>query len=107
MRPLDNIATALREIATIVTRLEDTALSMCSCETDLSQKTKSLQDFDLVLQSLADLASLLDAMGEQTENETTSDSSVIIARMRLAWLRDLIGDATPRADHDQPRIAIF
>ncbi|WP_019956148.1 hypothetical protein [Yoonia vestfoldensis] len=106
-RTFDNIGTALREVATIVSRLEEAALQMCVCATDLPQKTKSLQDFDLVLQSLADLATLMEGLGEHGPVQTASHRTAIIARMRLAWLRDLIGDDAPQSDHDQTRIAIF
>lgn len=106
-QPFDNIGTALREIAVIVSRLEDTALRMCACAVDPSLKTRSLQDFDLVLQSLADLAGLMDALSEHAAYQITSDCTKVITKMRLAWLRELIGDATPSADHDAPRIAIF
>lgn len=105
--PFDNIAVALREIASIVARLEETALSMCGCPSDLSQKTKSLQDFDLVLQSLGDLAGLMEAMGNQPDAKTTPDRVTMIAQMRLAWLRDLVGGAAPRSDNDTSRVTIF
>lgn len=106
-RPFENIAVALREIASIVARLEVTALSICRCPSDLSQKTRSLQDFDLVLQSLADLAGLMEAMGKQPDDRSTQDSATMIAQMRLAWLRDLVGDTDPKPDNDLSQITIF
>ena len=106
-RTLSNVGTALREVATIVTRLEDAALHSCACAADIPQKTRSLQDFDLVLQSLADLATLIEAMGHHGIDQATPDCGKWIAQMRLAWLRDLIGDAPDPVDHDRTQIAIF
>lgn len=106
-RTLTNIGTALREVAMIVTRLEDAALRTCACAADMPQKTRSLQDFDLVLQSLADLATLLEALGENGIDHVTPDCAKWIAQMRLAWLRDLVGDAPDHVDVDRTQIAIF
>jgi hypothetical protein len=106
-RTLTNVGTALREVAMIVTRLEDAALRTCACAADLPQKTRSLQDFDLVLQSLADLTTLIEAMGEHGANQATSNCGKWIAQMRLAWLRDLVGDAPESVDRDRTQIAIF
>lgn len=103
----EQIGTALREIATIVSRLEDTALRPFLYPADVSQKTKSLQDFDLVLQSLADLADLMDKMSEGPSAEMIPDCATPIAQMRLAWLRDLIGQNTTVVDHQTSHIAIF
>jgi len=106
-RTLTNIGTALREVAMIVTRLEDAALRTCACAADMPQKTRSLQDFDLVLQSLADLATLIEVMGEHGVDQAAPDCGKWITQMRLAWLRDLIGDAPDPVDLDRTQIAIF
>jgi hypothetical protein len=105
-RTFSNIGTALREVATIVARLEEAALHMRSGAVDAPQRTKALQDFDLVLQSLADLACLMEAIATVEPTLKNCDPAQIIATMRLAWLRDLISGRA-HTGHDHNEIAIF
>jgi hypothetical protein len=104
---LGNISKALREVAVVVARLEEASLHLPLGGGDVTQKTKTLQDFDLTLQSLADLALLMDALGKHGPPQTVSEQEWLISEMRLAWLRDLIGGILDPSDHDTARMSIF
>ncbi len=100
-------AAALREISMIVTRLETVTLPTDTSGSLPSSHSRTLQDFDLVLQSLADLTRMAEAIGQTSGLVTNTAYFNLVAELRLAWLRNLVGGVTPDAkDHDD-KIALF
>ncbi|WP_322895403.1 MULTISPECIES: chemotaxis protein [unclassified Yoonia] len=104
---LGNTGTALRRISAVIARLEDASLEQITGGADSHRADQALQDFDLVQQSLSDLAALLDDLGRSGLPAAPQDQQALIAQMRLAWLRDIIGGTAPTPDRGSARIAIF
>ena len=101
------ISLALEEITALVGRLEHAVLQTCGAESGASQRAAEFQDFDLILQSLEELARLTASLGENGIPETPKDQASKIAQMRLAWLRELMGERTDQAASGTPKISLF
>jgi hypothetical protein len=104
---LGNIGKALHQVSLIVARLEEASLNYPMDRADVTQKTRALQDFDLILQSLTDLAQLMEALGRYGLPHTVSEKDRLIADMRLAWLKDVIEGSSGPSERETAKISFF
>lgn len=104
---LCSISLALRQVAVLVGRLEKAMLRICISSYAGEDQTATLQDFDLILQSLGELAELTDKLGQVGLPTTSADQAAVVAQMRLAWLRQLMGEKSDQLPDNAPKISIF
>lgn len=100
-------ATALREVSVIVTRLETVTLPTDISDSLPSIHSRALQDFDLILQSLADLVQMAETIGQKSSALTNTEYLNLVAELRLAWLRNLVGGMPPDTKDHNDEVALF
>lgn len=98
---------ALRQIGMMVAELE-TSLIDAGFETDgRAIDRSSMQQIDLVLQSVEELACLLERLEAQLQPGTTVSHELILAPVRLEWLRHLLADVNDGQCTQNRSISLF
>lgn len=104
---LENIGTALRKIISIVSELEEVSLRQKSARNSPRISRELFQDFDLILQSLTDLAVLLEDIGQTGLPNDIMEQHALLSKMNLGWLRDVVGGIAVTSTRNPTDIIIF
>ncbi len=109
---LRNVSRAMRDLGEVVSQLETSVLEANSDIQGRRIDPISMQQFDLVIQSVDEIGLLLDRMSTETDVNAQIDYGRVIAPTRLEKLRDLVGgsdanEAHRLLPHDASGVSLF
>lgn len=101
---LRNTATAMRDVHGKLAELEEAVLTAVSQSPDVSMEPKTVQQFDLVIQTVSEIGLLLDRLSAQPKPSITVDQNQVAGPIKLETLRMMITgqkiDETAKPDRD-------